>query len=358
MKIAFVHDWLTGMRGGERVLEALIEGALPFDPRPEIYTLFSEKQNLSPFLQSFPIHTSWLQKARSKYQSLLPLMPWAIESLTIPHDVDLIISSSHCVAKGIRHHAPHISYIHAPMRYMWDRFDEYFPSYPLRAVGQLFRPFLQKWDYGVSQKPNALYANSHFIAEKIMQAYGRTSEVLHPFVDLHRFEGPRTPSSSYLMVGAAVPYKRVDLAINACTALNIQLEIIGKNYEPWIRHAGPTIQFLGQLSDEAVSHKMRTCRALLFPGKEDFGITPLESLASGTPVIAFSAGGACETITENTGVFFSTQSTQSLMDAISRMEVTTFDPNVCRKQAARFSRDIFLKKWQHILASWVKKTLA
>lgn len=348
------------MRGGEYVLEAIAE----LLPGAELFTLICIPERISPALAALPRHTSWLQgmpQAEKRYRSYLPLMPRMIESFDLT-GFDLIISSSHCVAKGIRKPARsfHLSYVHAPMRYIWDRFDEYFgpgkASVPVRVAARLFRPGLQAWDRKVSQQDNVdfMIANSRFIASRIERAYGRKADrVIYPFADLARFGKPRIPGDAYLMVGAFAPYKRVDLAIEAFNRLRLPLRIVGSGQdEARLRGlAGPTIEFLGALSNEEIEGLYSTCRAFIFPGLEDFGITPLEAMASGAPVIAYGEGGASETVIESTGILFRPQTVQALMHAVSRLERGEIAPREedCRARAAEFTRARFQREFLSVV---------
>ena len=359
MKVALSHDWLTGMRGGEYVLEAISE----MFPAAELFTLISIPGNVSARLKAIPTHVSWLQRipgAETKYRTLLPLMPAAIASLKLD-DFDLIVSSSHCVAKGVRKRngAVHVSYVHAPMRYMWARFDEYFgpshvPSH-IRLAAQLCRPFLQRWDRRVSncRRVDQLVANSRYIARQIHDAYERDPRVVYPFVDLARFGAARRPGSKYLIVSAFAPYKRVDLAIEAFNRLKLPLQIVGSGQdEKKLRAiAGPTIEFLGTRSNEEIAKLYSTCKAFVFPGAEDFGITPLEAMCAGAPVIAFAEGGATETLTERTGVFFSPQTVESMIEAILKIENGTvlIQESDCRERAAVFSRGRFQSELAEVI---------
>jgi glycosyltransferase involved in cell wall biosynthesis len=351
MKVALSHDWLTGMRGGEYVLEAISE----MFPTAELFTLISIPGKVSARLEAIPTHVSWLRwipGAEQKYRTLLPLMPAAVASLNLD-EFDLVISSSHCVAKGVRKRkdAVHVSYVHAPMRYMWARFDEYFghgqAPFHIRLAARLCRPFLRSWDRGVSghRRIDQLVANSTYIARQIHKAYKREPRVVHPFVDISRFAAPRRPGSKYLIVGAFAPYKRIDLAIEAFNRLELPLQIVGSGQdEKKLRAlAGPTIEFLGALSNEEIAALYSTCKAFVFPGAEDFGITPLEAMCAGAPVIAFAEGGAMETVTERTGVFFSRQTVESLTEAILKIEKGTVSihESDCRERAATFSRGRF-----------------
>ena len=350
-RIALVHDWLTGMRGGEYVLEAIAE----IFPSADLFTLVADEDRISNALKSHPIHTSRMQKipgAIERYRYFLPLMPKFIEEFDLS-EFDLVISSSHCVAKGVKKAsgAIHVSYVHAPMRYVWDRFDDYFGAgrsrFPVRLAARAVRGRLQKWDRRVSQsdRVDLLIANSHFIAEQIRRAYGRSSHVIHPFVNLSRFQVSHEPRQYYVVVGAFAPYKRVDLAIQAFNELKLPLKIVGSGQdEDRLREtAGPTVEFLGALPNDELERVFAGAKAMVFPGKEDFGITPLEAMASGVPLIAFGEGGILDTVTSKTGLFFEPQTVSALKDTVLEIEESrrSFDPNDCRAQAEKFTKEHF-----------------
>jgi glycosyltransferase involved in cell wall biosynthesis len=350
-----VHDWLTGVRGGERVLEAVAE----IFPRSDLFTLLYIPGKLPPTITTLKRHVSWLQKvpgAEKRYRSFLPLMPSMIESFDLT-GFDLIVSTSHCVAKGIRKPpgSVHVSYVFAPMRYMWDRFDEYFgqgrAGPHVRLAAKAFRSRLRHWDREVSQAPNVdrILTLSHYIREQIQSAYSRDSSVIYPFVDSARFSSkPRRPGRNYLMVGAFAPYKRVDLAIEAFNRLKLPLLVVGSGQSEakLKKMAGPTVELLGSLSDHTIDDLYSRCRAFVFPGEEDFGITPLEASAAGAPVIAYGSGGALETVTEKTGIFFKPQTVEALMEAVMKLErgEVSFSEADCRARAAEFSRERFQKE--------------
>ncbi len=361
-RVAIIHDWLTGMRGGESVLEAIIE----LFPTAELFTLICIPDKISPTLKQLKTHTSWLQKipgAKRRYRHFLPWMPGMIEQFDLSH-FDLILSSSHCVAKGIQKskNSLHISYIHAPMRYIWDRFDDYFgpgrTSWITRLGAHLLRKKLQTWDQKVStpSRIDHILTNSQFIASQIRNHYGREAQVVYPFAHSERFTLPRKPENYYLMVTAFAPYKKVDIAIEAFNQLRLPLWIVGSGQDEILlkNRSGPQIRFLGSTSNQAIAELYSKCKALIFPGIEDFGITPLEAMAAGAPVIAYGEGGARETLQENTGIFFTPQSSEALISAVQIMESQShlFPESACRQRGKEFSRQRFQKNFMKAIQEY------
>ena len=363
MKVAIVHDWLTGMRGGEKVLEAFCE----LFPRADIFTLLHVDGSVSPTIERHRIHSTFigrLPRAGTKYRYYLPLVPIAAERIDLSGH-DLILSSSHCVAKNVRvpDGACHISYIHTPMRYVWDQFEAYFgpgrASLPVRTAMRAVRPWLQRKDVETSRRVDHFIANSHHVAKRIERHYAREAKVIHPPVEVDRFSPSTRDDGYYLMVTAFAPYKRVDLAIEAFNIIGEPLRIIGSGQdETRLRAvAGPNIEFLGWGTDEEVSAAYAGCKALIFPGEEDFGIVPVEAMASGKPVIAFARGGALETVVPldsspsegdahsygPTGLLFRDQTTAALVEAVARFEDNSecFDPIAIHQHARRFSKSRF-----------------
>ncbi|HEX2092329.1 MAG TPA: glycosyltransferase [Longimicrobiaceae bacterium] len=360
MRVALVHDWLTGMRGGERVLE----GMLDLFPGAEIFTLLHVPGSVSGKIEARPIHTSALEQApfaRRRYRGYLPLFPLAVESLRV-RGFDLVLSSSHCVAKAVRTGgAPHLCYCHTPMRYVWDQFDSYFSGGYRRLLRGLAAPVagaLRRWDAATSRRVHAFVANSSHVRDRIRRSYGRDAAVVHPPVEVARFRQPRAPEDFYLVVSALVPYKRVALAVRACTLLGRRLVVAGDGPEAarLRRIAGPTVAFLGRVSDEEVADLYSRCRALLFPGVEDFGITAVEAQAAGAPVVALAAGGLLETVSGPrvgtagevvqrpdsgeaacTGVFFTEPSAEAMAAALLHLERMEFDEDALRRNAERFA---------------------
>lgn len=351
-KIALVHDWLNGMRGGEKCLEVFCE----LFPHADLYTLLYKQGELSPTIESMNIKHSFIQKlpfSFNYYRHYLPLFPFAIERFNLDN-YDIIFSSSHCVAKGVQHRnrAYHISYIHAPMRYIWGSFDTYFSkkraNLPIRITAKALRPLLQKWDLKSSERVHTFLCNSINVQQQISNIYHRESIVINPPVDLEQFRPSKIKDNFYLMVGAFAPNKRVDLAIEAFNLLKFPLKIVGSGQdEKYCRSiAKPNIEFLGAIDNDQIALLYQKAKAFIFPGEDDFGITPLEAQASGTPVIAYGRGGALETVTEKTGIFFYEQSINSLCDAVEYVEYHSdhFSPEECVKQANRFGREKFKQK--------------
>jgi glycosyltransferase involved in cell wall biosynthesis len=358
MKVALVHDWLITWRGGEKVLSAIAE----LYPDAPIYTLFHEPGSMKGGLEERRIITSWLDRlpgSRQRHRELLPLMPQAIWSMEL-EPVDLVISSSHCAAKAVRapNGARHLSYVHAPLRYMWDRFDDYFgpgkASPAVRAAARLARPALQAWDVLTATGVDRFVANSRHVATQIASRYHRHAAVIPPPVELERFVGQSLEGTGqggyFLALGALAPYKRIDLAIEAFRRTGQPLWIggTGQASKAWLSSLPPNVKVLGQVPDHELPALYRGARALLFPGVEDFGLTPLESLASGRPVIALRQGGVLDTLDEKTALFFEEQTVEGLVDALARFDAweRTFRPAAARERALRFTKAAFQAAFQ------------
>ena len=364
-RVALVHDWLTGMRGGEKVLEVLCE----LFPDATLFTLIHNRGSVSPAIERMRIQTSFLQSApfrKERYRNYLPLFPLAIESFDFS-GYDMILSTSHAVAKGAKPPpgALHICYCHTPMRYVWEMYDEYFGSGRaglLTRLGmKLLAPRLRAWDVRTSSRVHFFLANSENVAQRIRRIYKREADVLHAPVDTSLFSLSRKSDDFFLVVSALVPYKRVDLAIEAFNRMGKRLVIVGKGPElaKLKTDAGSTIEFLGWQSDDQLARLYRTCRAIVFPGVEDFGIVPLEAMACGKPVIAFKAGGALETVIEGTtGIFFHTQTPENLEEAVHRCEATRFNPPDIRRHATKFGRARFKKKIRDYISAKQKVRLS
>ena len=341
VKVALVHYWLVGMRGGEKVLETFCD----IFPDADIFTLVADPDKLSPKLRRHRLTTSFLQKigGRRHYQKMLPLMPYALEALDLT-GYDLVISSEAGPAKGVitRPDALHICYCHSPMRYIWDLYPQYMAEagFLARAVLALSAPRLRQWDVTTSHRVDHFIANSAYVARRIEKFYRREATVIHPPVEVSRFRITDGAKDYYLCAGQITPYKKIELAVAACTRMNLPLVVIGDGASAKLRQsAGPTVRFLGAVSDSEMETHFSACRALLYPGVEDFGIVPLEVMASGRPVIAFGRGGALETVVEGrTGLFFHEQSVEALMAALARFEkdAPLFAPQDIRAHALSF----------------------
>jgi glycosyltransferase involved in cell wall biosynthesis len=344
MRVALIHYWLVSMRGGERVLEALCE----MYPDADIFTHVVDRSILPEAITSHRIQTSFIAKlpfARRLYRHYLPLMPMALEQLDLSA-YDLVISSEAGPAKGVitRPDALHICYCHSPMRYIWDQHAVYRRGASrISALAMtLLSPWLRMWDVTAAHRVDGFVANSAFVAERIRKYYRRGARVIHPPVRLGAFEPARSPGAFYLCLGQIVPYKRIDLAIEAFATLDRPLTIIGAGDDArqLAANAPANVTFLGWQDDRAVAEALRHCRALILPGEEDFGIVPLEAMASGRPVIAYDGGGARETVVDGrTGILFEAQTAESLRAAIERFEAIEdeFDPAALRRHAEQFS---------------------
>lgn len=352
-RVALAHHWLMSMRGGEKVLQAVAERV----PQAPIFTLLAKLDALSPTLRSRDIRTSFLQKLpyfRERHRLALPLYPTAARSLDC-REFDIVICSDASVAKGVRSRpdALKICYCHSPMRYAWDLQDAYRRHMPLaQSLGlRVMSPWLRRWDRRAADTVTAFIANSRHVQSRIRRAYGRASEVVYPPVETPTIATLRSDdgaalSGEYLVVSELVEYKRVDLAVAACTQLNRPLIVVGDGptRRRLERAAGPTVRFLGRVSDEEVARRMASCRALLFCGEEDFGMVPVEVQMHGRPVIALGRGGALETVEDGrTGVLFGEPSIDSLARAIERFEqsLTLLPRDEIRRHAARFSAERF-----------------
>ncbi|MCJ8520960.1 glycosyltransferase involved in cell wall biosynthesis [Pseudorhizobium tarimense] len=341
MKVALVHYWLVGMRGGEKVLETFCD----IFPNADIFTLVADPEKLSAKLKRHKLTTSFLQNigGRKHYQKMLPLMPHALESLDLTA-YDLVISSEAGPAKGVitRPDAVHVCYCHSPMRYIWDLYPQYMAgsSRLARAVLALTAPILRQWDVTTSHRVDHFVTNSEYVAKRVMKFYRRQATVIHPPVDVARFQITPGSKDYYLCAGQITPYKKIELAVAACTKMNLPLVVVGDGASTRLKQiAGPTVHFIGAVSDAEMESYLAGCRALLYPGVEDFGIVPLEAMACGRPVIAFGRGGALETVVEGTtGLFFHEQTVEALMVALTTFEKEQdrFSPAEIRAHAMRF----------------------
>jgi glycosyltransferase involved in cell wall biosynthesis len=361
MKVALVHYWLVSMRGGEKVLEELCE----MFPDADIFTHVYDRRVVSPIIHRHIVRTTLIAKlpfSRRLYKNYLPLMPLALEQLDL-RDYDLVISSESGPAKGVltRPDAIHICYCHTPMRYIWNMYLDY-----RQSISPLLRPFmtwiaasLRQSDQCSANRVDLFVANSNNIRRQIRKYYGREAVVVHPPVDVDAFHRTGEKSADfYLAVGQLVRYKRMDLAIEACNQLKRRLIIIGEGEEAKAlkKIAGPTISFLGRQDFAEIRNHYAWCKALLFPGEEDFGIVPVEAMASGKPVIAWRRGGALETvIAGQTGLFFDRPTADSLARTILDFEAVedSFDPELISLHARKFSKETFKQRLSRVLEEYV-----
>jgi glycosyltransferase involved in cell wall biosynthesis len=357
-RVALVHDWLTGMRGGERCLEVFCE----LFPQAPLFTLLHVPGSVSPVIERRRIVTSFVQRlpaAASRYRYYLPLFPAAVRGFDLS-GFDLVISLSHCVAKAVRVRPGtlHLSYCFSPMRYVWDLYDDYVGAHAglaTRLAMPLVAPALRRWDRH-TDGVDGFVAISHHIADRIRRVYGRTADVIHPPVDVARFRISSALDDYYLVVSALVPYKRVDLAVAAAGRLGRPLLVVGSGPEEARLRAlaGPSVRFLGWRPDAEVAELYARCRAVLFPSVEDYGIVPLEAAAAGRPTIALGRGGALETMVgldappgeAPTAVLFAEQTVEALAAAMRRFETEErrFDPAALRAHATRFDRPLFKRR--------------
>jgi len=368
LNLAFVQDWLVDFGGAERCLDALC----PEFPRAPIHCMFYDPRQFEDSnIPSHLIHTTFLNRPffKKRYRTFLPLYPFAIEQLDVGRP-DVVLSFSHSVAHGalVRSDTLHLCYCHTPIRYAWDLYHPYLQlsgltrgvkSWAARAILH----YIRLWDAAAARRVDAYIANSRFVARRIERIYGKTAKVVYPPVEVERFKPSAQREEAFLVVGRMVAYKRTDLAVVACTRLGLPLKVVGDGPElsRLRRLAGPTVHFLGRLPDTRVAEEMAHARALLFCGEEDFGITPVEAQAAGTPVIAFGRGGALETVVSPegedasaaTGLFFSEPTAESLAEALRRFDAFShrLDPTVAVAHAARFSTERYTREMKETLAT-------
>jgi glycosyltransferase involved in cell wall biosynthesis len=365
MKVAIIHYWLVGMRGGEKVIEAFSDLYPDADIFTHVYApeMISEKIRKHKIIPSF---INSLPRAKKMYKAYLPLMPVALEQLDL-RGYDLIISSESGPAKGIvaPANAGHVCYCHTPMRYIWNMYHEYRQGAGrlTHALMPMLSHYLRMWDVTSAWRVDSFVANSATVAARINRYYGVGAEVIYPPVDVDAFHvaEPATVGDFYLMAGELVSYKRPDLAVRAFNELGLELVVIGggEMLDELRRIAGPTVKVLGQQSFDVLRDHYARCRALVFPGEEDFGMVPVEAMASGRPVIAFGRGGATETVVDGeTGLFFEEQSVEAIASAIKRFQNFTVDPAKISDHARRFARDHFLTKFKHHVDTLMEKKRA
>ena len=362
MRVAIVHDWLTGMRGGEKVLEALCR----LFPQAELFTLVHRRGSVSATIENRRVHRSLVDRlplAATRYREYLPLFPFAIEQFDFD-GFDLVISSSHCAAKSVLvpGRTAHVCYCHSPLRYAWDQFEAYFGEARVgRAASAVLRRVmagLARWDRATADRPDRYVANSQYVAGRIGRYYNRVASVVHPPVDTDFFKPDAArPRDHYLIVSALVPYKRVELAIDACSLLGRPLVIAGDGPDRarLERAAGPSVTFAGSRSDEEIRDLYRSAHAVLLPGEEDFGIVPVEAQACGTPVIALARGGALETVRDGiTGVLVAEPAAPAFAQAIERTEQITWDRAAIRANAERFTESVFAAGFMRVVTETLR----
>lgn len=350
-RVALVHDWLTGMRGGEKVLDLVCA----LFPSARLFTLVHVPGSVSRRIEALgptQAFSGRLPLAGRYYRHLLPVFPTAVEQFDLD-DVDLVVSTSHCAVKSAvaTGRARHLCYCFTPMRYAWDQFDQYFGRSRLGALTALMRPTLAalaRWDAGTSLRPHRYVAISQYVAARIRRYYNRPAAIVYPPVDTEFFRPTGAPSGEYvLVVSALVPYKRLDLAIDACRRAGVPLKIVGAGPElaPLRRLAeGGAVEFLGWRSDEELRTLYSEARAVLLPGEEDFGIVPVEAQACGRPVVALARGGATETIVDGeTGVLVRESTAEAFLDGLRRADGLRLDPSALRASAERFSHRRFIE---------------
>jgi glycosyltransferase involved in cell wall biosynthesis len=366
--VAIVHDWLTGMRGGERVLEVLCERY----PHAELFTLLHIPGSVSATIERAVIHTSPLQYlpgVRQYYRQCLLLFPALVEQFNLER-FDLVISSSHCAVKSVivRPGAVHICYCHTPMRYAWDQFEAYFgrerlgPA--LHGLARRIMARLARWDRATAGRVHRYLTNSQHVARRIERYYNRHASVVYPPVDTEFFRPSNStsaPRDNCLIVSALVPYKRIEIAIEASRLAGVALHIVGDGperprLERLAKESGANVTFFGRLSDEAVRDQYQRASLLLMPGEEDFGIAPLEAQASGRPVVALGRGGAIESIVHGeTGLLVDEPTPEAFADAIRSARSRDFDPGAIRRHAERFGRKRFGDEIEQVVDETVRE---
>jgi glycosyltransferase involved in cell wall biosynthesis len=351
MKVAIVHYWLVGMRGGEKVIEALCE----MYPQADIYTHVYVPEAVSERIRRhrvIPTFINRLPRAARMYKTYLPLMPLALEQLDL-RDYDLIISSESGPAKGIiaPSSAVHVCYCHTPMRYIWNMYHDYRAGAGLvrRCMMPSLTHYLRMWDVASATRVDSFVANSATVAGRIRRYYGAASTVIYPPVDTEAFSAAASSEVGdyYLMAGELLPYKRPDLAVRAFNELKMKLVVIGggEMLGELRRLAGPTISVLGPQPFDVLKRRYARCRALIFPGEEDFGMVPVEAMASGRPVVAFGRGGAKETVLiGTTGIFFEKQTVDAVAQAVRNLAQMDINPERIAAHAKQFGREQFFRK--------------
>ena len=357
MKVAIVHEWLTIMGGADRVLQVIHE----IFPSAAVFALVHNRKAMPDSFRQMDIRTSfvqWLPFAKSCHRYYLPLYPLAVEQFDLS-EFDLVISSSHCCAHGVivPPEAFHLCYCYTPIRYAWHMYHQYQRALnPIaRLVAAPLMNWIRQWDYASAQRVDRFVAISNAVRHRIRTYYRRSADVLFPPVDVDFFRpAPHGEIGDYFFIMSRhVPYKKVDLAIKAFNALRLPLVVAGAGPETHrlARMAGPTIRFLGRISNDEARHYMARCRAFIFPQEEDFGLTAVEAQACGRPVIAYARGGALDTVVGGvTGSLFFAQSAEALADAVSLFRAGAFDPQAVRRHAEAFNVDSFKRRFRRIVA--------
>jgi len=355
MRVAIVHDYLNQAGGAERVVESFHR----IWPEAPIFTTIADRDAMPASLRDADLRVSWMQHLpgwRRHFRAYLPLYPLAIEGMDL-RGYDVVVSSSSAWAKAVRAPAgaTHVCYCYTPMRWVWD-YERYVGREDFGALARLALPpvitALRAWDVRTASRPMHIVAVSNGVRERVQRCWGRTSEVLYPPVETDRFTVASAPGRYHLVVSRLSHYKRIDLAVTAFTQLGLPLVVIGDGPARASLEAlaGPNVTFRGRVDDAGVAAAMGECRALVFPGEEDFGLTPLEANASGRPVIAYAAGGALETVRDRvTGVLFAAQTAESLAEGVERAEAATWDPAAIRRHAERFSVALFEERFRAIV---------
>lgn len=363
MKIAIVHDWLTNMGGAEQVIINFKE----MYPEAPIYTTFYNPDNLDSKLRNIDVRTCFLQKKKivTNHKKYFPLMPLAFENFHL-NEYDVVLSSSSSCAKGVltKPGSVHVCYCHTPMRYAWEKRDEYVEGMGKlkRGLIKILLHYMRIWDVASANRVDYFIANSTEVQKRIKKHYKRESIVINPPVRCSLFNISDNDGDYYVIVSRLVKYKRFDLAVQACKELNKKLIVIGEGPEKEnlqkIAEGCENIKFLGRLEDAEVKKYMAECKALLFPGEEDFGITPVETMASGRPVIAYGKGGVLDSIIDGkTGLFFREQNVESLKEAISKFETMQFNKKEIRQHALQFDEAEFRKKMMNFIEEKVNERI-